>query len=46
MELRAGLGVALNWTNGFIKKKRKMPPGEIARAIKYKADYEGRLAKK
>ena len=29
-------------TNGFIKKTRKTPPGEIALAKKYKADYEGR----
>jgi len=29
-------------TNGFIKKTRKTPPSEIALAMKYKADYEGR----
>jgi phage-related protein len=29
-------------TNGFIKKTRKTPPGEIALALKYKADYEER----
>ena len=29
-------------TNGFIKKTRKTPPGEIALAMKYKTDYEGR----
>ena len=29
-------------TNGFIKKTRKTPSGEIALAQKYKADYERR----
>ncbi len=29
-------------TNGFIKKTRKAPIGEIALAKKYKADYERR----
>ena len=29
-------------TNGFLKKTRKTPPSEIALAMKYKADYEGR----
>jgi phage-related protein len=33
-------------TNGFIKKTRKTPPGEIALAMKYKSDYEGRHTKK
>ena len=33
-------------TNGFVKKTNKTPPGEIALAKKYKADYEGRIAKK
>jgi phage-related protein len=33
-------------TNGFIKKTRKTPPGEIALALKYKKDYEERLEKK
>ena len=32
-------------TNGFIKKTRKTPPGEIALAQKYKADYERRHKK-
>ena len=32
-------------TNGFIKKTRKTPPNEIAIAMKYKADYEGRHKK-
>ena len=32
-------------TNGFIKKTRKTPPGEIALAQKYKADYERRQKK-
>ena len=32
-------------TNGFVKKTRRTPPNEIALAKKYKADYEGRLAK-
>ena len=30
-------------TNGFIKKTNKTPPGEIALARKYKADYERSL---
>ena len=29
-------------TNGFIKKTQKTPPSEIALAMKYKAEYEGR----
>jgi len=33
-------------TNGFVKKTRKTPPNEIELAMKYKADYEGRLEKK
>ncbi|MDR2900854.1 MAG: type II toxin-antitoxin system RelE/ParE family toxin [Treponema sp.] len=33
-------------TNGFIKKIRKTPPGEIALALKYKKDYEERHKKK
>ena len=33
-------------TNGFVKKTRKTPPEEIALALKYKADYEGRPTKK
>ena len=33
-------------TNGFVKKTRKTPPSEIELAMKYKADYEGRLEKK
>jgi phage-related protein len=33
-------------TNGFIKKTQKTPPSEIALAMKYKADYEGRNKKK
>ena len=32
-------------TNGFIKKTRKTPPGEIALAQKYKADFERRQKK-
>jgi len=32
-------------TNGFIKKTQKTPFGEIALAMKYKADYEGRSKK-
>jgi phage-related protein len=32
-------------TNGFVKKTRKTPPNEIALAMKYKADYEGRSKK-
>lgn len=33
-------------TNGFIKKTQKTPKSEIALAMKYKADYEGRRQKK
>jgi phage-related protein len=33
-------------TNGFVKKTRKTPSSEIALALKYKADYEGRFEKK
>jgi phage-related protein len=33
-------------TNGFVKKTRKTPPNEIALAMKYKTDYEGRHIKK
>jgi len=29
-----------------VKKTRKTPAGEIALAMKYKADYEGRLGKR
>ena len=32
-------------TNGFVKKTQKTPPGEIALAMKYKAEYEGRKKK-
>jgi len=32
-------------TNGFVKKTQKTPPNEIARALKYKAEYEGRKQK-
>jgi|SRR5215471_2474425 len=32
-------------TNGFVKKTRKTPPGEIALAMEYKADYERRKRK-
>ncbi len=32
-------------TNGFVKKTRKTPRYEIALALKYKADYEGRHSK-
>jgi len=31
-------------TNGFIKKTQRTPPGEIERAIKYKADHERRFS--
>jgi len=31
-------------TNGFIKKTQKTPANEISLAMKYKTDYEGRLA--
>jgi len=33
-------------TNGFVKKTRRTPPNEIALAMKFKTDYEGRIAKK
>jgi len=33
-------------TNGFVKKTNKTPPGKIALAQKYKADYEKRSVKK
>jgi phage-related protein len=29
-------------TNGFVKKTRRTPHDEIALALRYKADYEGR----
>ena len=29
-------------TNGFVKKTSKTPPGEIARAKRYRADYQQR----
>ncbi|MHB8063000.1 MAG: type II toxin-antitoxin system RelE/ParE family toxin [Ruminiclostridium sp.] len=29
-------------TNGFLKKSQKTPPGEIEKALKFKADYERR----
>ena len=32
-------------TNGFIKKTQKTPQSEIALAMKYKTDYEGRQKK-
>ena len=32
-------------TNGFVKKTQKTPPNEIALAMKYKAEYEGRKQK-
>jgi len=32
-------------TNGFVKKTQKTPPGELALARKYKADYERRYSK-
>jgi phage-related protein len=32
-------------TNGFVKKTQKTPPGEMALAAKYKADYERRQRK-
>jgi phage-related protein len=33
-------------TSGFVKKTPKTPPSEIELALKYKADYEGRLERK
>lgn len=30
-------------TNGFVKKTRKTPRGELARALAYKADWEERF---
>ena len=32
-------------TNGVIKKQQKTPPGVIALAKKYRADYERRFGK-
>jgi len=32
-------------TNGFVKKTKKTPPNEIALAMKYKSEYEGRQKK-
>ncbi|WP_368489730.1 type II toxin-antitoxin system RelE/ParE family toxin [Clostridium sp. BJN0013] len=32
-------------TNGFIKKTQNTPKSEIDRALRYKADYEGRYGK-
>ena len=32
-------------TNGFIKKTKKTPPGELEKALKYKADHERRFSK-
>ncbi|MCL1794059.1 MAG: type II toxin-antitoxin system RelE/ParE family toxin [Oscillospiraceae bacterium] len=32
-------------TNGFLKKTQKTPPNEIALAMKYKSEYEGRQRK-
>ena len=29
-------------TNGFVKKTQKTPPSEIALAMKYKSEYEGK----
>jgi len=31
-------------TNGFIKKTSKTPPGELEKALKYKADHERRFS--
>jgi phage-related protein len=31
-------------TNGFTKKTQRTPPGEIERALKYKADHESRFS--
>ena len=36
------LGGKIIVTNGFVKKTPKTPPAEIAKAIKYKTDYERR----
>ena len=32
-------------TNGFVKKTQKTPSNEIALAMKYKSEYEGRQRK-
>jgi len=32
-------------TNGFIKKTKKTPPGELEKALRYKADHERRFSK-
>ena len=36
------VGKKIILTNGFVKKSQKTPAGEIARAKKYRADYQGR----
>ncbi len=40
------MGKNIILTNGFIKKTRKTPLGEISLALKYKADYEERHERK
>ena len=32
-------------TNGFIKKTQKVPPAELEKALRYKADHERRFSK-
>ncbi len=39
------IGNKIILTNGFIKKTKKTPKGEIDKAIKYKTDYERRYGK-
>ena len=36
------VGKKIILTNGFVKKSQKTPAGEIARAKKYRADYQSR----
>ena len=33
-------------THAFVKKTDKVPPGEIERALRYKQDFEERVARK
>jgi phage-related protein len=37
------VGQKIILTNGFIKKTKKTPPGELDKAVEYKADYERRV---
>ncbi|WP_123054662.1 type II toxin-antitoxin system RelE/ParE family toxin [Clostridium sp. JN-1] len=39
------IGNKIILTNGFIKKAQNTPKSEINKALRYKADYEGRYGK-